>query len=110
MLTLLRRYSARVVSRLFLRTLDAVEDDWELSGTAWRAIQPWLKADPINCEEFLLLFWEHHQEDSAHGHPVDAEADAIPRAIRGMIRAALAVAGLLAARSTQMPRRTDSGS
>jgi hypothetical protein len=101
MLTLLRRYSARVVSRLFLRTLDAVEDDWELSGTAWGAIQPWLKADPINCEEFRMLFWEHHQEDPAEG-----EADSIPPPIRVMIRAAIALAGLLGARSTNLTRRT----
>jgi hypothetical protein len=63
MFRLFHRQSARAVTRLLLRTLDVVEDNWGLSDALWSAIELWLDADPVSCEEFLRLFREHHRDD-----------------------------------------------
>lgn len=63
MLRLFQRQSARLVTRLLLRALDALEDNWEMSDALWSAIGLWLGADPVSYEEFLRLFHEHHRDD-----------------------------------------------
>jgi hypothetical protein len=50
------RARARGVARRWIRQLDTVEDDWDTADVLWRAIEVWLNAHPVNCEEFLILF------------------------------------------------------
>ena len=60
-----RRWRARSTARAWIAELDAIKADWGASGELWEVIGQWMAADPLNNQEFLMLFRTHHRRDYA---------------------------------------------
>lgn len=61
------RACARLISRVLLVAIDAVEHDWDSSGRLWKLIGIWLRTDRMYLEEFLRLLGLHYA--AKHGEP-----------------------------------------
>jgi len=63
-----RRWRARSAARAWTAELDAIKADLGASGELWEMIGQWTAADPLNGQEFLVLFRKHHRR--GHAAPI----------------------------------------